>query len=155
MISLYNRLQNAWRKNFRSTKPAADCGDGAEELEQAQPKTFGYNRDYRLSDAGRHRVRKFFVRVLAPINYRLESIWRKISCSIKRACDFTGACWRFAKKVLFRVLAPLLPIYHRFKIIWRKSWLFAKKAVHRALAPFAPLLHRLGIVWRKNWRGIK
>src|ERR1700751_5716972 len=109
MIPLYHRLQTALRKNFRSTKPAADCGDGSEELEQTQSKTLDYNRNYRLSDGRRHRVRKFFLRVLAPpvlLNPRLQNIWRKISRSIKRACDFTGFCWRFAKKVLLRALTP-------------------------------------------------
>src|SRR5437016_11860216 len=146
MIPLYNRLQTAWRKNFGSTKPPTNCAAGAEELEQTQSKTLDYNRNYRLSDGRRHRVRNFLLRLLAPpvlLNPRLQNIWRKISRSIKRASDFTEACWRSAKKVLFRALAPLLPIYHRSKIIWRKRWLSAKACLRRALAPFAPLLHRL------------
>src|SRR5260370_15610047 len=114
MIPLYNRRQTAWRKNFRSTKPAADCGDGAEEIEQAQPNTLDYNRNYRLSDVCRPSVRKFLLHVpapLVPLSCRLQNIWRKISPSIKRARDFAEACWRFGKKVLLRAHAPLLPIY--------------------------------------------
>src|SRR5438046_2973785 len=81
MISLYNRLQTAWRKKLRSTKPAPDCGDGAEQIEQAQPNTLDYNRSYRLSDACRPRIRQFSLRVpapLVPLYNRLQTIWRKI-----------------------------------------------------------------------------
>src|SRR5437660_2425485 len=119
MIPLHNRLKTLWRKKLPSTKPAADCGDGAEEREQTESHTLDYNRNYRLSDACRHRVRKFLLRVvspLMPLYNRIKIIERKISRGIKRAGRFAAAYWRSGRKVLLRALAPLLPIYHRFKI---------------------------------------
>src|SRR5205807_2579 len=170
MIPLHNRLKTLWRKKLPSTKPAADCGDGAEEREQTESHTLDYNRNYRLSDACRHRVRKFLLHdpaPLVPLSRHLENIERKISRSIKRACAFAAACWRSGKKVLLRVLAPLVPIYRRLKIIWRQNLRsikrtarsaaryaevclsHGKKVLLRALAPLLPLCNRLQTIWRK------
>jgi hypothetical protein len=77
MIPLYSRLQTLWRKNLRGTKVKGDCGEGGEELEQAQSKTLDYNSNYRFSDGRRHRVRKFLPRILAPLYYRLKTAWKK------------------------------------------------------------------------------
>src|SRR5262249_19978060 len=123
MIPLYHRLKIAWEKKLRSTRPARDCAETGEELEQSQAKLLDYNRNYRLSDGSRHRVRKFFLRILAvpaPIYYRPQNICRKISRGTKRACDFVAACWRSAKAGLLRALAPFAPVLHRLGIIWRK-----------------------------------
>src|SRR5437868_12823566 len=123
MIPLHNRLKTLWRKKLPSTKPAAGCGNGAEELKQTESHTLDYNRNYRLSDACRHRVRKFLLRVvspLMPLYHRIKIIERKISRTIKRACAFAAASWRSGKNVLIRALTPLLPIFRRLRIIWRQ-----------------------------------
>ena len=170
MIPLYNRLQTAWRKNFRSTKPAVDRAESGEELEQAQSKTLDYNRNYRLSDSRRHCVREFLLRILAPplapLHNGLKIICRKILWSIKRAGRFGGTCWWYAKKGLLHVLAPLRPFSRPLKTILRKNlqsikraghlvagcWHYGKKGGLRALTPLAPIYHRLKIIWRKNLR---
>jgi fibronectin-binding autotransporter adhesin len=134
MIPVYHTLKTAWEKNFRSTKSARECAEGGEELEPIQLHTPDYNRNYRVTDGRRHRIRKFLLRIFAPVtplHNGLKIISRKSLRAIKRAGDFGEACWHYGKKGLFRACAPLAPLYNWLKTTSRKNLLSTTRVSQR------------------------